>query len=112
MKIAVVGLWHSGEVYSACLAELGNHIIGIDKNNKIVNYLSSGNPPLAEPGLQEILKRNIQKGRLEYTTNFNSISKCDVVWMTIDTPIDKAAHGNLSKIFEYPNLRMLWFKLD
>ena len=101
MKIAVVGLWHSGEVYSACLAELGNNIIRIDKNNKIVNYLSSGNPPLAEPGLQEILKRNIQKGRLEYTTNFNSISKCDVLWITIDTPIDEAAHGNLSKIFTY-----------
>ncbi|KKS77888.1 MAG: UDP-glucose 6-dehydrogenase [Candidatus Woesebacteria bacterium GW2011_GWB1_43_14] len=101
MKIAVVGLWHSGEVYSGCLADLGNHIIGIDKNSKIVNNLNRGIAPLAEPKLEDIINRNIKKGRLKYITDFSTISSCDAIWMTIDTPIDKAAHGNLSKIFTY-----------
>ena len=54
MKIGVLGLWHTGEVFSACLADLGNKVIGIDENNRIVNNLNKGIPPLADPFLEEI----------------------------------------------------------
>ena len=57
MKIAVLGLWHSGEVYSACLADLGYEIIGIDENTKTVNNLNHGTAPLAEPRLESIIKK-------------------------------------------------------
>lgn len=101
MKIGVVGLWHLGEVYCACLAQLGNHIIGIDDNQRVVANLKSGIPPLPEPKLENLIRRNIRQGRLQFTTDFTSLKSCDALWITIDTPIDKKSKGNLHKIFAY-----------
>ena len=110
MKIAILGLWHSGEVYSACLADLGYKIIGIDENTKIVNNLNHGTAPLAEPKLESIIKKNIKKGRLKYSTDFSSLSACDVVWITVDTPLEKEDQGDLSEIFNYTNKALPYLK--
>lgn len=101
MKIAVIGLWHMGEVLSACLAELGNNVVGIDEDTRAVNGLNKGIPPLAEPKLEDLIKSNLKKRRLRYTTDFKSVSGCKTVWVTIDTPLDEKTRGNLNKIFNY-----------
>ncbi len=101
MKIGVVGLWHLGEIYSACLAQLGNTVIGIDTDSKVVANLNRGIVPLPEPDLEKIVAANIKKGRLHYTTDFRSLKECDVLWITFDTPVDENDSANTKEIFTY-----------
>ncbi len=99
ITIGLVGMWHLGEIYSACLAELGHQVIGIDENAEVVDKLNNGTPPLTEPLLSNIICKNIKKGRLRYSSSFNDLKKCSVVWLTIDTPIDKSDAANTQIIF-------------
>lgn len=101
MRIGVVGLWHLGEVYSACLAELGNTIVGIDENAEVVDNLNKAVVPLPEPKLEKIVAGNIKIGRLKFSTDFKFLADCDAVWLTIDTPVDKQDKANTDKIFAY-----------
>lgn len=87
-NIAVVGLWHLGEIYSAGLAELGHRVVGVDSDEKVVAGLSQNIPPLAEPGLVDLLQAHQSSGRLSYSTDFGAVRHCDVVWLTLDTPVD------------------------
>ena len=61
-KIGVIGIWHLGAVVSACLADLGYFVVGVDKNAKMVKDLNKGIPPLFEPGLEELLISNLHYG--------------------------------------------------
>lgn len=93
MDIATVGVWHLGEVYSAGLAELGHNVLALDDNEAVIKGLLNGVPPLAEPGLVELIAKNsaagnATAGRLRYSTDFSEIKKCGVVWFTLDTPVD------------------------
>ena len=63
-KVCVIGIWHLGSVTSACLADLGYHVIGYDKDQKKVEELNKGNPPLFEPGLNELITKNIKLNKL------------------------------------------------
>ena len=101
MKIGVVGLWHLGEVFSGCLAELGNNVVGIDENVEVVDNLNKGSVPLPEPKLDKIVSRNIKKGRLRFSTDFKLLKDRDIFWITIDTPVDKHDKADPSKIFAY-----------
>lgn len=110
MKIGVVGLWHLGEVYSACLAGLGNEVIGFDSNTGIVANLNKATAPLKEPKLETILKRNINNGRLRYSTDFKLLAECEIMWLTIDIPVDGKDRANTNILFSYlkkclPNLK-------
>ena len=102
-KIAVLGLWHLGEVYSVCLAELGHNVIGISEDKAVVENFMKNIPPLAEPKLAELLAANRAAGRLSYTTEFAAIKECDVAWITFDTPVnddDEADVGVVLKAIE------------
>jgi len=94
-------LWHTGEVFSACLAELSNNIVGIDENAEVVNNLNKGIVPLKEPDLEKIVRRNIKNGQLKYSTDFKLLTNCDAMWITIDTPLEKEGWGDFSQIFTY-----------
>lgn len=89
MKIAVVGLWHLGSVYSACLAELGNQVIGIDSDDSVVTDLNSSILPVEEPGLSDLIKNNLDAKRLTFSTEAESISECEICWIAIDTPVNE-----------------------
>jgi UDPglucose 6-dehydrogenase len=99
MKIAVVGLWHLGEVYSVCLAELGHKVVGIDVDKKTIEDFNKGIPLLPEPELKNILAKNLKEKRIHFTTDFSSIRECDVLWITMDTPVDKMDRANLQAVF-------------
>ncbi|MEK9180245.1 MAG: nucleotide sugar dehydrogenase [Patescibacteria group bacterium] len=98
-KIGVVGLWHCGEIYSAGLAELGHEVIGIDGDKNVVANFLKNIPPLPEPGLAELLKKNRDTGRLRYTTDFAEMKNCDVVWITYDTPVSDMDDADMSSIY-------------
>lgn len=87
-KIGVVGLWHLGETYSAGLAELGHDVVGIDADTKVVEGLSKGIPPLAEPKLAELIAAHEAAGNLSYSADFSKLNDRNVVWFTVDTPVN------------------------
>ena len=64
MKIAVIGTGYVGLVTSACLAESGNEVVGVDKDKHKIETLESGSLPIYEPGLLELVQRNCREGRL------------------------------------------------
>ncbi|OGH69726.1 MAG: hypothetical protein A2754_03600 [Candidatus Magasanikbacteria bacterium RIFCSPHIGHO2_01_FULL_47_8] len=108
--IAVVGLWHLGEIFSAGLAELGHTVIGIDNEKKVIADLQKGIPPLAEPGLAELIKKNTAKKQLSFTTKFEELKNCDVVWIAFDTPVTKHDEADLKPIWNFFKLAAPLFK--
>ncbi len=97
-RIAVVGLWHLGEIYSVGLAELGHQVVGISDDETAVGNLLRNIPPLTEPGLVELLQKHQESGQLVYTTDFGRIKNCDILWFTFDTPVDDQDEVDLSLI--------------
>ncbi len=98
-KICVIGLWHLGSVYAACLADLGYTVIGMDFDRDRVEKLSAGTPPLFEPGLTDLLAANIKAGRLSFTRDLGAAVKgTRYVLVTIDTPVDDNDQVDLSSV--------------
>lgn len=100
-KVCLIGTWHLGSVYSTCLADLGYLVVGVDRDARVVEDLNQGIPPIFEPGLQELLTKNINSGRLSYTTDLSyALKDSGYVLMTFDTPVDENDEVNLSPIFD------------
>jgi UDPglucose 6-dehydrogenase len=99
-RIAVVGLWHLGEIYSACLAEMGHRVVGISDDVSLISNFKNNVPPLAEPGLAELLAAHQGSGRLEYTTDWNAIRECNALWLTFDTPVNDEDEVDLTPVYE------------
>jgi UDPglucose 6-dehydrogenase len=89
LTISVAGMWHLGSVTAACLASVGHSVIGIDEDPGVVVALAEARPPVAEPGLDEMIAREIAAGRLSFSTAFEDVSSSDVVWVAYDTPVDE-----------------------
>jgi UDPglucose 6-dehydrogenase len=83
--IAVVGLWHLGSVIAACLADAGNDVIGIDPDRSVVAGLREGHPPISEPGLEDLMRRNAS--RMEFTCDPRVLARARCAWLTFDTPV-------------------------
>lgn len=99
-KVCVIGIWHLGAVTSACLADLGYRVVGVDSSAKRIDNLNVGVPPVFEPGLEEMIKNNILLRRLEYTTNLKAaLQGATYVLITYDTPVDERDEVDLSQIF-------------
>jgi UDPglucose 6-dehydrogenase len=100
-KVCVMGIWHLGAVYSACLADLGYQVVGVDRDANRVAGLSKGLPPLFEPGLQELITANIKAQRLSYTADLaQAVKGAGYVLVTFDTPVDDQDEIDLSEIFD------------
>jgi UDPglucose 6-dehydrogenase len=84
MKIGVVGLGYIGSVTSVALAEAGYEVIGVDIDESKVKALSAGEPPIYEPGLKEMLVKNVK--RLEFSVDYNKLSEVDLIFVIVPTP--------------------------
>ncbi|HXW59830.1 MAG TPA: nucleotide sugar dehydrogenase [Solirubrobacteraceae bacterium] len=84
--IGVLGLWHLGSVTAACLAEAGYAVIGVDPDAGLVAELREGRPPVAEPGLAELLVE--YSTRLHFSADVNALSDAACAWVAFDTPVD------------------------
>ncbi len=95
MKIYIVGCGYVGLVTAACLAELGHEVLGIDIDREKIRKLKRGESPIYETGLEEILKRNLKKGRLKFADGVSpAINDYDLAMIAVGTPersIDGAA---------------------
>ena len=101
MKVCVLGLWHLGSVTAACLASVGHDVTGLDSNSEIVEKLQKAEPPVSEPGLDDLIREGINADRLRFTTNAKiAISSAEVLWVTYDTPVDENDQADVEFVFE------------
>ncbi len=87
MKICVVGSGYVGLVTGACLAEFGMHVTGVDKDATKIAALERGEIPIYEPGLEEVVEKNVKAGRLHFTTDLApAIRDAKAVFIAVGTP--------------------------
>jgi UDPglucose 6-dehydrogenase len=101
MKITVVGTGYVGLVGAACLAEVGNHVLGLDLNPEKIRILKEGGIPIHEPSLLEIVRRNVENGRLSFTTNIEeAVHFGEVQFIAVGTPPDEDGSADLQYVTE------------
>ena len=99
MKISVVGTGYVGLVSGTCIAETGVNVACVDIDEKKIEKLNNGIIPIYEPGLEDIYKKNVEKGRLEFTTNLGaSIKDADAVFIAVGTPPDEDGSADLKYV--------------
>jgi UDPglucose 6-dehydrogenase len=99
VKIAVVGTGYVGLVAGACFAESGNDVVCVDKNAAKIRTLNAGKMPIYEPGLEEIVRRNRQEGRLSFTTNLTkAVHDATIIFIAVGTPQGEDGSADLTHV--------------
>ena len=99
MNIAIVGTGYVGLVSGTCFAEMGVHVTCVDVNEEKINALISGQIPIYEPGLDEMVLRNYREGRLNFTTDLTSVlDDVDIVFSAVGTPPDEDGSADLQYV--------------
>ena len=99
MKITVVGIGYVGLVTGACLADYGNDVYCVDVDEKKISSLKKGNIPIYEPGLQTLVKENLEAGRLIFTTNLKeSLDQTEICFIAVGTPMEEDGHAELKYV--------------
>lgn len=94
MRCTVFGTGYLGATHAACMAELGHDVLGVDIDPGKVAKLSSGEVPFYEPGLGEVLRRNIDAGRLHFTTSYSEAAEfADLHFLGVGTPQKKGEYA-------------------
>jgi UDPglucose 6-dehydrogenase len=97
----MIGTGYVGLVSGVCFSDLGNDVICVDKDNNKINNLKNGKIPIYEPGLEELVKKNIKNNRLNFSTNLKeSVRKSDIVFICVGTPTKKNSNSaDLSQVY-------------
>ena len=99
MKVTVVGTGYVGLVTGACLAEMGNHVVCVDVDERKIRLLKEGGIPIHEPGLKEIVHRNVAAGRLQFTTDIAaSVAHGTIQFIGVGTPPDEDGSADLQYV--------------
>ena len=99
MKIAVVGTGYVGLVLGACLAETGNDVMCVDKDEAKVRMLRKGRVPIFEPGLTELVQRNKSEGRLVFTTQLSrAVKASQIIFIAVGTPQGEDGSADLQHV--------------
>ena len=101
MNISIVGTGYVGLVSGACFAEMGIDVTCVDIDEKKIARLLSGEVPIYEPGLDDLVKRNVEAGRLQFTTDLRScLDQVEVVFSAVGTPPDEDGSADLRYVLE------------
>ena len=100
MKIGVIGTGYVGLVSGTCLAELGNEVICIDIDKEKIENLKKGIIPIFEPGLAEMVKKNVKNKRLSFTTSINDLKDTIIDFIAVGTPSTEDGSADLSYVLQ------------
>ena len=101
MNIAIVGTGYVGLVSGACFSEMGINVICVDIDEKKIQKLKDGVMPIYEPGLDELVERNVKAGRLQFTTDLTTcLDAVEVVFSAVGTPPDEDGSADLKYVLE------------
>lgn len=101
MHIAVVGTGYVGLVAGACLAETGTDVFCVDIDAEKVRRLNEGHIPIYEPGLEPLVKRNVEDGRLHFTTDIaHAVREAEVIFIAVGTPPDEDGSADLKHVLD------------
>jgi len=99
MNITIIGTGYVGLVTGACLADLGNHVFCLDVDQTKINLLNAGGVPIYEPGLKEVIERNVEAGRLTFSTDVAaSVAHASVQFIAVGTPPDEDGSADLQYV--------------
>ena len=99
MNIAIVGTGYVGLVSGTCFAEMGAHVTCVDVDAQKIQKLKDGVMPIYEPGLEELVKRNVEYGRLQFTTDLTEVlDDVEVVFSAVGTPPDEDGSADLKYV--------------
>jgi UDPglucose 6-dehydrogenase len=106
MKICFIGTGYVGLVSGVCFSDLGNNVICIDKDREKLSRLENGDITIFEPGLSELVRKNLDAGRLSFSDDLiGSINKSDIVFIAVGTPTAKdGVSADLSQVFSVVHL--------
>jgi UDPglucose 6-dehydrogenase len=99
MKVTAIGTGYVGLVTGACLAEMGNHVMCLDVNPEKIRVLNEGGIPIHEPGLLEVVRRNVAAGRLQFTTDVDAaVQHGTLLFIGVGTPPDEDGSADLQYV--------------
>jgi len=98
MKISVIGTGYVGLVSGTCLAEVGHDVICVDIDKDKVDQLKNGKIPIYEPGLEELVLKNVKANKLHFTTNLEDIGDPEVIFFALPTPPDGDGQADLKYV--------------
>ena len=99
MKITVIGTGYVGLVSGTCLAEVGNDVLCLDIDPAKIKILEDGGIPIFEPGLQEMVRRNVAAGRLHFTTDVEKAAHFGTIqFIAVGTPPDEDGSADLQYV--------------
>ncbi len=103
MKICVIGTGYVGLVAGTCFAETGNDVVCMDVDEDKVASLRKGEVPIYEPGLEEMMRRNVAEERLRFTTDLSEAVKSSlIVFIAVGTPQGEDGSPDLSYVLRPP----------
>jgi UDPglucose 6-dehydrogenase len=100
MKVSVIGTGYVGLVSGTCFAEIGHDVTCIDIMPEKINMLKEGKSPIYEPGLNELLERNIKQQRLHFSTGYESVSGAEAIFLAVGTPSSDDGRADLKYLRE------------
>ena len=99
MKVTVIGTGYVGLVTGACLSDMGNHVVCVDLDESKIRTLKDGGIPIHEPGLKDIIAKNVKAGRLEFTTDLKwAVGHGTLQFIGVGTPPDEDGSADLQYV--------------
>jgi len=95
MKVTVIGTGYVGLVSGTCFAEIGHHVTCVDINKEKVEMMKEGKSPIYEPGLSEMLTKNIKRNRLFFSCDYSSVQNSKTIFLAVGTPASDDGSADL-----------------
>ncbi len=100
MNVCVIGTGYVGLIATAVFADWGNNVVGVDIDKEKIDMIKQGKMPIYEPGLAEVVEKNVKEGRLTFTTNIgDGIRDAEIVFICVGTPQDDTGAADLSYVW-------------